>query len=197
MKNFKQYIESKKADADKLDLKTAKVIAKEIIKKLNLKYIDTIKGNDFYKLNAGIPVGSIRREKALVGDIDILITKPISSAIIANIEGVTEIQSKGDKQIFFEYISDAGVVASLNLWILPKNQADSFGAMMLHTTGSHQYNILLRMIAKRAGEKLNQYGVFDSDNKQIAGMSEDEVYKALKTKKWPDGKEWKHPKDRK
>lgn len=194
---FKKFVESKTTEEDKIDLKTGQKIAKEIIKKLGLKYIDKVGPDTKAKLNAGYPVGSIRREKASLGDIDLLITKQLNAAAIASVVGVSGLSSKGDKQIFFDYTSDDGVDVSMNIWMLPKNMLGSFGAMMMHTTGSHQNNILLRMIAKRAGEKLNQYGVWDKDNNQIGGATELSVYKGLKTKKWPDGKEWKHPKERK
>ena len=88
-------------------------------------------------------------------------------------------------------------------WIkeVPRSQIDqdllySFGAFMMHTTGSHKNNMLLRMIAKRNGNKLNQYGLFNKANEQIAGDTEESVYSNLYTKKWPAGKDWVKPADR-
>ena len=55
-----------------------------------------------------------------------------------------------------------------------------FGAMMLFLTGSQKYNIILRMVAKRKGFKLNQYGLFDREtNKLIASKTEQDIYDAL------------------
>ena len=49
-------------------------------------------------------------------------------------------------------------------------------------------SIGLRVIAKRKGMKLNQYGLF-KDGKRIAGKTEKEIYHAL-------GREWKSPEKR-
>jgi DNA polymerase (family X) len=55
----------------------------------------------------------------------------------------------------------------------------SFGAAMQYFTGNKDHNVELRKIAIKRGWKLNEYGLFDKNNKQIAGRTEEEIYKKL------------------
>jgi DNA polymerase (family 10) len=192
-----QYIfESKTTEADKLTLKEGIALAKELLKKMGIRVVDTVGPSDLYKPNKAYLVGSIRRQKTHIGDVDILITKKITQQDVLKVEGVDDLTSRGDKQIFFDYTADNGKTFPINIWMLPKEQSESFGAFMMHTTGSHKNNMLLRMIAKRNGNKLNQYGLFNKANEQIAGDTEESVYSNLYTKKWPAGKDWVKPADR-
>ena len=56
---------------------------------------------------------------------------------------------------------------------------DQRGAAMQYFTGSKAHNIALRDKALERGWKLNEYGLFDSDDRPIAGATEEEIYKAL------------------
>ena len=62
---------------------------------------------------------------------------------------------------------------------------ESYGAMLMFTTGPQGYNIGYRVKAKKSGMLLNQYGLW-KDGKMIAGRTEEEIYQAL-------GKEYKEP----
>jgi DNA polymerase (family 10) len=55
----------------------------------------------------------------------------------------------------------------------------SFGAAAQYFTGNKDHNIELRRIAIKKGWKLNEYGLFDKNNRQIAGRTEKEIYKKL------------------
>ena len=55
--------------------------------------------------------------------------------------------------------------------------AKSWGAALMHATGPHILNIDQRGFAKSKGLKLNEYGLFDSEGKFLAGRTEDEIYK--------------------
>ena len=83
----------------------ALALAKEIIKKLGLKYIapDEVGPTMIGRPNCGIPVGSIRQEKSTIGDIDILATKQITESDVEKIDGVKKMTSRGSSQIFFDY----------------------------------------------------------------------------------------------
>lgn len=65
---------------------------------------------------------------------------------------------------------------------------ESWGATLLAYSSKFGAGIGLRMVAKRKGYKLNQYGLFKG-NKKIAGRTEEEIYHAL-------GRPWKKPEDR-
>ena len=68
-----------------------------------------------------------------------------------------------------------------------RTDPESFGAMLLFLTGPQQYNIILRMQAKRKGMILNQKGLYTRDTREfIAGESEEEIYNAM-------GLKWKEP----
>ena len=50
---------------------------------------------------------------------------------------------------------------------------------MQYFTGSKAHNIVLRDKALERGWKLNEYGLFDADDRPIAGATEEEIYTAL------------------
>ena len=50
--------------------------------------------------------------------------------------------------------------------------------MALFLTGSQKFNIIVRGEAKRQGYKLNQYGLWQGDER-IAGKSEEQIFDAL------------------
>ena len=54
----------------------------------------------------------------------------------------------------------------------------SYGSALQYFTGSQDHNIATRKIAIEKGLKLSEWGVF-SGSKQIAGKTEEEVYKAI------------------
>jgi DNA polymerase/3'-5' exonuclease PolX len=97
-------VESKTAEEDKLSLKEGIKLAKELMKKMNLRVVDTVGPSDRYKPNKAYLVGSIRREKTHIGDVDILVTKKLNPQDILKVEGVEDLTSRGDKQIFFDIL---------------------------------------------------------------------------------------------
>jgi DNA polymerase (family 10) len=56
---------------------------------------------------------------------------------------------------------------------------ESFGAALAYFTGSKDHNIQMRELAIKKGWKLNEYGLFDKNEKMIAGRTEEEIYEAL------------------
>jgi len=66
---------------------------------------------------------------------------------------------------------------------------ESWGAMLLAYSSRFGAGIGLRVVAKRKGFKLNQYGLFTKSGRKIAGKTEQEIYHAL-------GRQWKKPEDR-
>lgn len=116
--------------------------------------------------------GSFRRRKSTVGDLDILVVHQNGAQVIekfSKFEKVSEIISQGEKRCAVRLESGLQV----DLRVIP---AVSFGAAMHYFTGSKSHNIALRKIAQNKNWKFNEYGVFE-DGKQIAGKTENEVYK--------------------
>ncbi|MFH1065444.1 MAG: DNA polymerase/3'-5' exonuclease PolX [Nanoarchaeota archaeon] len=119
--------------------------------------------------------GSLRRMRDTVKDIDILAVSSKPKEIIqmfVSLPSVKSVIAKGDTK--------SSVLLSNNM------QADlrvvplkSFGAAMQYFTGSKYHNIKLRKIAMTKKLKLSEYGIFDSKGKQVAGKTEEEVYRKL------------------
>jgi 8-oxo-dGTP pyrophosphatase MutT (NUDIX family) len=162
-------LESKPGEAGKLSLSTATKLANEVLSKLKpvLKQYEI--------------AGSIRRGKSDVSDIDIVVIPTSSSALRSAIQKVGDEVWGGEKQLNMMYKGTQFnfVVTTLQSW----------GAALMHATGSGKWNMILRFIAKKKGLKLNQYGLFDTSGKLIASKTEEAIYKAI-------GKGFKTPEER-
>jgi len=122
-----------------------------------------------------ITCGSIRRRKETVGDIDILAVAKNSREIMeyfVSMPNVEKVIARGETKSAVRL--NIGIDADFR--IVPEK---SFGAAMQYFTGSKDHNVELRKIAIKRGWKLNEYGLFDKKNKQIAGRTEEEIYKKL------------------
>ena len=119
-------------------------------------------------------VGSFRRRRPTVGDIDILATSSsVESAMseFCNMIDVKEVRSKGETM--------SSVVVSGDLQVdLRIVEEGSIGAAKQYFTGSKDHNITLRKRAIQDGLKLNEYGLFRNDDK-IVGEEEREIYRRL------------------
>jgi DNA polymerase (family 10) len=121
------------------------------------------------------PVGSLRRGCDTCGDLDILAAGAPASLMDAFVAypAVERVLARGDTKS--SVLLHAGVQADLRL--VP---AESRGAALQYFTGSKAHNIALRDRALGAGLKLNEYGVFRTeDEARLAGASEEEVYQAI------------------
>jgi len=120
-----------------------------------------------------IVCGSIRRNAATSGDIDIVmagdkntIAKGYSAVKKIGWEEVIEVGAKKFSAIY------KGI--GVDIRFVNKHQ---FGAMMMSLTGSYEFNIEMRRLAISKGMKLNEYGLFKG--KWIAGLREEDIFKAL------------------
>jgi len=115
--------------------------------------------------------GSYRRRKETVGDLDILATGEKGEEIIERFvqyEDVREVDSKGETR--------STVRLRLGIQVDLRVVADqSYGAALLYFTGSKAHNISLRNMGVDRGLKINEYGVFE-DEERIAGETEEEIY---------------------
>lgn len=128
-------------------------------------------------------VGSFRRMKETVGDIDLLVMSDNSKKIIelfVNMPQVKEVLSQGVSKAFVKL--NNGIDADLLVV-----SEESYGAASLYFTGSKEHGIALRRIAQLKGLRLNEWGLYDiNSNQKIAGKSEVELYNKL-------GLEWIPP----
>jgi len=118
--------------------------------------------------------GSVRRCRETVGDIDILAssTKPpqLVQAFV-QMPWVERVLAAGDTK--GSVLVEGALQVDLRVV-----EARSYGAALQYFTGSKAHNIRLRDIAKTAGLKVNEYGVFRGETR-IGGRTEAEVYRLL------------------
>jgi len=126
-------------------------------------------------------VGSIRRKEKNPVDIDIVL-------IPKNRERLEDFLKKKGKFIQGGEKKSRWRIEGVNVELY-YTTTESFGATLLAYSSKFGAGIGLRLVAKRKGYKLNQYGLFDRRGKQIAGKTETEIYHAL-------GREWKIPENR-
>jgi DNA polymerase (family X) len=132
-----------------------------------------------------VAVGSFRRMKETIGDIDYLVSvmseKDGENIIdyFVNMPEVKEVSGRGLSKAFVKL--NNGIDA--DLLVVPE---ESFGAAMQYFTGSKEHGIAMRKIAISKSLRLNEWGVFDKQNHRIAGATEEGVYQEL-------GLEWIPP----
>ncbi len=137
------------------------------------------------RVKQAIVVGSFRRMKETIGDIDYLVSvmseKDGDNIIdyFVNMPEVKEVSGRGPSKAFVKL--NNGVDA--DLLVVPE---ESFGAAMQYFTGSKEHGVAMRKIAISKGLRLNEWGVFDKQNQRVAGETEEGVYQVL-------GLEWIPP----
>ncbi len=149
---------------DRILLGKAWIISQEIVQRLKkLKEVKAI-----------TPAGSLRRMQETIGDIDILVISSKPETVMntfTSMPDVVRILAKGRTKSSVQL--KGGINADVRV-LEPK----SFGAALQYFTGSKEHNIAVRQLAIKKGLKLSEYGVFKK-NKQVAGKTEEEVYKKL------------------
>jgi len=125
-------------------------------------------------------VGSFRRRRPTVGDIDVLATaeEPAeATALFCGHDDVTEVLARGETK--------SSVLVSGELRIdLRLVEHREYGSALVYFTGSKRHNIRLRNRAIDRGETLNEYGLFEAGEDgragdRLAGETEADVYEAL------------------
>ncbi len=131
------------------------------LKKMNLPYaletankiIEYLKRNEF--VDQIEVLGSLRRKKETVGDIDIAISSKNPRSVIEYFI----------KYPFIERVIEKGRVSAsilifggvqVDLMIQPR---ESYGSLLQHLTGSKEHNIKLREVALKKGLSLSEYGI--------------------------------------
>lgn len=120
--------------------------------------------------------GSIRRRKETVGDVDLLVATQDPALVeqaLPRLAIVKEVLWSGPARITFLTADDFQVDLRL---IDPA----TWGAALLHWTGSKAHSIKLRQRALDRGLKLNEYGLFrEGDARPVAARTEADMYEAL------------------
>ena len=157
------------------------------------KIVVTRKGNFVIKLSNEIfnflkpfckkieIAGSIRRKEKNPVDIDIVLIPKNRIEIEEALKQKGRFIQGGEKKSRWR-------IEGVNIELYYTAE-EEWGATLLAYSSRFGAGIGLRMVAKRKGMKLNQYGLFDKNGKKIAGKTEREIYHAL-------GREWKSPERR-
>src|SRR2546425_5876640 len=119
--------------------------------------------------------GSLRRMKEIVHDVDILAASTDLEATMKaflSMPFIQEVLAQGPTKASVRVQDDLQVDLRV---IEPK----SWGAAMHYFTGSKAHNIRMRERAIKQGLKLNEYGLFDANEKNVVGAEEAEIFEKL------------------
>lgn len=122
--------------------------------------------------------GSLRRGMDTIGDIDIVCAATPSEPIVSaftKFHGVKKVLGSGSTKASVIAELDTGREVQIELRVVEK---EAFGAAMQYFTGSKEHNVRLRERAVARKWSLNEYGLWDRENR-LAGASEEEVYARL------------------
>lgn len=134
-------------------------IAKEIRKAIVCKKFDV--------------VGSYRRGKEKSGDIDILVSD-MSENNIPKMDNCFAILQNGKKRFTFLY-KHGGKLVHVDIRFIDRID---YPSALMYFTGSGDFNMMLRSIAKNKGYLLNEYGLFEN-GKRIDLETEEEIFNKL------------------
>jgi DNA polymerase (family 10) len=126
-------------------------------------------------VNRCLVVGSFRRMRETIGDIDILISTDKPEEVIeffVSMPEVQEIKGKGKTKAFIELGNGIGV----DLLVVPE---ESFGSAAQYFTGNKDHNISIRNLALSMDFHLNEWGLYNKRGTKIAGSNEQEIYERL------------------
>ena len=118
--------------------------------------------------------GSYRRGRETVGDLDLLAMSDDADAVMAAFRaypGVEVVEASGPTK------TTAHLRGGLQVDLRVVEPA-AWGAALVYFTGSKEHGIALRNRALRRSLKVNEYGVWDGEQR-VAGAAEEDVYAAL------------------
>jgi len=158
-------IDRTKKDQNRISYSDARKIANKVINLLKkLKEVEKIEY-----------MGSLRRQKETVGDIDILVSSNNSEKIVnkfIKLPGVIRVLVSGKTKTSILYEDQI----QIDLRIV---KIGEFGSASQYFTGSLEHNVIMRKIAISKNMKLSEYGLFDKTGKLIESSSEKKIYKKL------------------
>lgn len=165
---------------DRIPYSIARSMADMVIRTIK-NYVAVDNGKSMVKA-----AGSLRRKKDTIGDIDIIACPDgvghKSRKLITDLFCSSgTVLMKGDKKI-------SKVLGGIRIDLLFTTK-NKWGASLLYFTGSKAFNQSQRSKAQSYGWTLNEHGLFDGDGNNIAGNTEESVFKAL-------GMQYVRPEDR-
>jgi len=174
-------LEAKLAPGTKrIEWSSAEQLARHLADNLGLEYVapSEITIDTEWEPDSAYAVGSLRRMKSDIGDIDMLVTSPVLKAEVAMIPGVIDVTG-GKKQINFTY-AGGGAQRKVNLFVFL--DPETFGAALFHGTGPQMYNVRIRRVAQSKGMKLSQNGLYSIKGGLLPSATERDIQMALGVK---------------
>lgn len=149
--------------------------------KQHIAYIKSI-------IPSAIACGSYRREKLLSSDMDVIVLEPIKIVFekLSKNNYIRGIFNKGAKRMICVVKINDKPYRQLDIIYATKEELPF---AKLYFTGPKKFNIKMRILAKKMGLKLNQYGLYKGAKKIPNLKTEKDIFKALK-------KEYLEPKHR-
>lgn len=122
------------------------------------------------------PAGSLRRWKPTIGDIDLMATSGNPAEVMDRFVRLPEVA-----HVLAEGPTKSSIIARNGLQVdLRIVEADAWGSLVQHFTGSRAHNIELRDYALRRGLSLNEYGITDVKTGDVRRFEDEaEFYLAL------------------
>ena len=130
--------------------------------------------------SAILPTGSWRRGKKILGDIEFLVAGTSTDKIYQIIDSKRKIRIKSilwkGKQKLALHVTTADIKSfQIEFRVVSKKY---WGGALLETTGSKDFNIWIRRLAKKQGYKLNNLGL-QKGSKLVAGRTEKKIFRVL------------------
>ena len=155
----------KKRQTDRILLGIAWPVARGLLERLR----------EITGVTAAEAVGSLRRWRETVGDVDLLVAshKPrdVMSAFVRFPE-IARVLGQGDTKGSVELANGLRV----QLWVHPPER---LGTALQYATGSQAHNVRLRELAQDQGFSLSEHGFKRADGKEILCSEETKVYDTL------------------
>jgi DNA polymerase (family 10) len=131
--------------------------------------------------------GSIRRKRPDSKDVDLvaIVSPQQRSELVKELSAIGTVNEFGEAKFGFT-VEHNNTRMNVDLWL---TTTDQFGAAILYATGSKEYCIKLRTLAASKGWRLNEKGLYNSDEICIASKTELDIVSAL-------GLPWLEPENR-
>ena len=127
-------------------------------------------------------VGSIRRRRPFVHDIDIVVISRDVAGMKERCQRNAVVVADGEQNYQIRLVNGVDV----DIWIarppergLFGEEPSNLGALLITRTGSKEHNIWLVQLAEKKGLRWNPYRGLIRGNQRIACESEEDVYAAL------------------
>ena len=166
LENIEKGLESYKKGRERLPLGVVWEEAQALVEKLK-----GMKG-----VTDASAAGSFRRLRDTVKDLDLVAASKRPEEVIRAFKEMPEVKeviASGETKAVLLLTSGLQV----DLIVVPP---ESFGAALVHATGSWAHNLRVRSLARELGFIANEYGIFEEKSgKRLGGNTEEEYYKLL------------------